>query len=485
VDVEAYRTEAEAFVTALSHEHYRHFAGHKPQLEVEPIYEAHVGLFSAQAATTLERSGNAALLEFCIEGLIGRATASEVSELAGREAELEVEVDGTAIPYRRATIEQSNEPDADRRAAIEAARLEIIASELDPLHERILERSHQLAEELGWSSMASMCSDLSGIDLEDLARRADGVLADTDDHYADVVLPRVGREAGVADRVRRSDLPAFFRASSLDATFPRERLVASLEATLDDLGLTARERVTLDAEVRPTKSPRAFCAAVRVPDEVYLVISPRGGRDDYEALLHEAGHAEHYAHVDRERAFELRHLGDNSITEAYAFLFQRLAAEPAWLERRLEVADPSPIADHSSAAKLVLVRRYAAKLGYELALHSGGGDAEALRSTYASRLSRAVGVDWPQDTWLADVDPFFYAARYLRAWALEAELAQELASDLGPEWFFQPDAGRRLVELWSRGQTSSAAELLGREPRFGALTAELCGARRTSTRAWS
>ena len=72
-----------------------------------------------------------------------------------------------------------------------------------------------------------------------------------------------------------------------------------------------------------------------MPDEVYLVIAPTGGRDDYGALFHEGGHAEHYANTDPGLAFEFRHLGDNSVTESFAFLFEhlvedtRLASPPA------------------------------------------------------------------------------------------------------------------------------------------------------------
>jgi hypothetical protein len=82
-------------------------------------------------------------------------------------------------------------------------------------------------------------------------------------------------------------------------------------------------------------------------------------------------------------------------------------------------------------------------------------------------------LDWPEAMWLADVDPFFYAARYLRAWALEAELADELRESLGPDWFAEPEAGARLRALWSEGQPPTASELLGREPDFTALIAEL------------
>ena len=94
---------------------------------------------------------------------------------------------------------------------------------------------------------------------------------------------------------------------------------------------------------RPKKSPRAFCAPVQVPDEVYLVIAPVGGRDDYAALFHEAGHTEHYAHVDAALPVEYRYLGDNSVTEGFAFLFEHLTSDPEWLRRRLGVEDPAPI----------------------------------------------------------------------------------------------------------------------------------------------
>lgn len=469
---DAYRREAEAFVSEIGLEHYLHFAGLKPNLEIEPVYELHASLFTHEAVEGLQLTGNPALLEFCVEGLAGRATTAETAELAEREAAVELDVDGHVVPFRRAPIEQAVEPDPDRRARLEEARLEATERELNPLHRTVIERTHELARELGWPSMTAMCSDVSGIDLPELAGRAEGFLAATEDEYERVVKPLIRAEVGV-DRLRRSDLPAFFRAPSLDEHFPEEPLVETLAATLSDLGVDAWERVTLDAESRPTKSPRAFCAVVRVPEEVYLVISPHGGRDDYETILHEAGHSQHYAHASDELEFERRHLGDNSVTEAYAFLIQRLAAEPGWLARHLEVEDPSAIVDHSRAAKLVLLRRYAAKLAYEVELHDAPTDWPALRASYAHRLSEALHLDWPDATWLSDVDPFFYAARYLRAWALEAELAEELATALGPEWFSKPQAGSRLLELWSEGQPRSAADLLGREPDFTALTTQL------------
>ena len=87
----------------------------------------------------------------------------------------------------------------------------------------------------------------------------------------------------------------------------------------------------LDLESRPGKTPRAFCAPVVPPDEVYLVLTPIGGREDYAILFHEGGHAEQFAHMAPELPFEFRCLGDAAATEVFAFLLQHLTDDPAWL----------------------------------------------------------------------------------------------------------------------------------------------------------
>ena len=193
--------------------------------------------------------------------------------------------------------------------------------------------------------------------------------------------------------------------------------------TLAGLGidLEAQSNVMLDTETRPTKSPRAFCSTPRVPAEVYLVMPPIGGREDYAALFHEAGHAEHYGCTDADLAFEFRHLGDNSVTESFAFLLEGLTASPAWLERVLGSTDAEAAIEHARASRLVFLRRYSAKIAYEVELHGPDADLEAMPERYASLLGERIGVEWPRETWLSDVDPGFYVACYLRAWALEVD----------------------------------------------------------------
>jgi hypothetical protein len=464
VDLGEYRLEAEEFLSALDREFYLHFSGRQSEYDIEPIYERHAALFSRAAVDSLRAGGPRSLLEFAVQGLIGRETKAEEAELARREAVLEIEVDGERLPYREAPVVQANEPDPERRAAIEDARNAALTERLDPLLRELLDRTHALTTELGWPSAAAMCEELSGIDLRALGAQTQAFLDATGDSYIPAVEPSLREQLGFGfERLRRSDLIAWFRGRSLDEWFPAERLVPSLSETLAGLGvdLESQPGVTLDTEQRPRKSPRAFCAPVRVPDEVYLVIARIGGRDDFAALFHEAGHTEHYAHIDRGLPVEARYLGDNSVTEGFAFLFDKLVADPAWLSRRLCIADPAPVVEHARAVELVYLRRYCAKIAYELELHGEGPVLDALPDVYARRLSDAVRVDWPRATWLADVDPFFYVARYLRAWAFEAHLTRLLRERFGEAWFEHAEAGELLRSLWARGQALNADELLG------------------------
>jgi hypothetical protein len=494
LDLDSYRDEAERFCEEIDREYYLHLAGHKRELEIAPIYERHGSLFVREAVDGLRGAVSDAraldsgeqgrptryLLEFAVQGHLGLATHAQSARLAELEASLEVELDSVRISYRGAPITQANEPDAERREAISEARDEVLVERLNPLHLEVLERSHTLARELGWGSYREMCAELAGIDLEGLAERTRSFRRATDAGYPQLLDPELRRQdlPGLGE-LRRSDLPRFFRAAELDRSFPGAGLVAAFTDTLAGLGVSLREQanVHLDTDSRPTKSPRAFCSTPRVPDEVYLVVAPIGGRDDYAALFHEGGHAEHYAHTDRALPFEFRHLGDNSVTESFAFLLEGLTSDPAWLETRLGVEDPEPVTAHTRAAKLVFLRRYAAKLDYELGLHAAGSDLGAMPARYADLLSDSTGVAWPRAGWLSDVDPGFYVARYLRAWALETAWRRSLRERFGERWFESREAGRWLRELWSRGQRLRAdellAETLAEQLDFTALAAEL------------
>jgi hypothetical protein len=427
-----------------------------------------------------ERRRLTMLVDFAVEGYVGQATKQTEAELARREATTQLELDHSRIAFRESSSIQANEGDPERRALIERARLAVIGGELGGLYREVIERQHAAAQELGWDSYRQLCADCKNLDLPRLHEQCTAFTVATEARYADVLDPELQHGLGFGlSELRRSDLPRFFREPELDEAFPSERLVPSFERTMSGLGIDVRAQpgVVLDVEPRPNKSPRAFCAAVRPPHEVYLVLTPMGGREDYSTLFHEAGHTEHYAHVDPQLPFEYRYLGDNAVTECFAFLIQHLVEDPAWLARQAGIADPAALVARSRAVRLIYLRRYTAKLAYELELHGGGTPLDALGERYAELLGHALRVPWPAEPFLQDVDPGFYCVCYLKAWALEAYLRSHLHERFGPAWFESAEAGQLLRSLWREGQRLRGEELLseltGEELDFRVLVADL------------
>jgi hypothetical protein len=470
-DLESYRRDAEEFASARERAIYLHHAGHTPDLPLAALHERFAHLFSvANAAALLEEAGagpdtrrrsRRALAAFAVDGLMERATLRETEELARREAAATITIDGAEVGYRRAAALLANEPDAERRAVLERARLEVVATRLTPLLRESWETRHALARELGAASYRDLYERLAGVDLGALQRQGQALLAETDDLYAAALNRELRAIVGIGlEAARRSDVPRLMRAAPFDAWFPADGMIPALEETLAGLGVDLRRQtnLVLDTEPRPTKDPRAFCAPVRIPGEVYLVIAPVGGVDDYRALFHEAGHAEHFAGASRTLPFEFRYGGDAAVTETYAFLFQHLTDDPVWLERVLGFRDSRDHLRLAATRRLWQYRRYAAKLAYEIQLHDAPA-LEGMPELYSELLSAATLLVWPREPFLDDVDPGFYAASYLRAWALEASLRRHLREWLGTRWFQTRKAGNLLRELWHEGQRLSAEEV--------------------------
>jgi hypothetical protein len=465
--LDAYREEADRFIAALDEEYYLHFAGLKEAFELTPIYERYADLATLDACRRLAEAagsgdrGATELWRFACEGYLGNLTREEAEEIAGLEATLEAEVDGETIGFRLIRPAIANEPDRARRERLDRARVELTDAELNAHHLRIAETRRDAMHALGAQSYRDLYARF-GFPLDELARQCERFLAATEDLYVAAFDRLFQRRVGVSlEEAKRWDLPRLFRATEWDSGFSAEAMVPALEATLAGLGidLRAQENVHLDLETRPTKTPRAFCAPIEVPERVMLVIQPMGGPDDWHALFHEAGHTEHYAHTSAELPVEARRLGDNAVTEGWAMVLELVVNEPEWLARRLDFARPDEFASEAAAGLLYFVRRYAAKFLYELELPAGAA-LEGMPSRYVERMYDALKIEPAPVDYLADVDAGFYSSSYLRAWAFESLLRGFLREEFGRAWFTRPEAGFLLRELWSEGQRPTADELI-------------------------
>ncbi len=91
--------------------------------------------------------------------------------------------------------------------------------------------------------------------------------------------------------------------------------------------------------------------------------------------------------------------------------------------------------------RLFLVRRYAAKLLYELELHAGNVELEDMRARYVELLTDATKVAPSAADYLSDVDPGFYASSYVRSWAFEAQMHRFLREEFGTRVVRAPRGG--------------------------------------------
>jgi hypothetical protein len=457
--------DGEGMHEELGREYYVTGAGLKSDPEFQDIYDRHPFIASDEALALAQGSGSLPLLEWIVDTRVGRAVAPLEERQLVWEQQAEVEVNETKISYLRAPIELANSPDREYRRALDMARAKTGASGLN-------------VEELGMGQYVEALSRLSGIDLDELGVSCAMFLDRTGDMYEasleQLAKRRLGLELG---RLQRADAGWLFRADRFDHAFPSERLVETAARQMGEMGLDhmVGGRVRFDTEEREGKQPRAFCVPVQVPEEVYLVLRPRGGHSDYRTFWHELGHAMHFASVEPGLPFEARWLGDASVTEGFAMLWDHLTVNPRWLGRYTDLSDKeaSELAFELAVAELFMARRYAAKLNYELELHRS--DFTSVASRYAGLLGAATLFRYPKDDFLLDVDPAFYAARYLRAWQFEAAVATTLTDQCDEDWYRNPKAGAVVQDLMQRGQRDPADQLaveVTREPLTFAYVTE-------------
>src|SRR3954452_22723450 len=262
------------------------------------------------------------------------------------------------------------------------------------------------------------------------------------------------------------------RLSPLESTYTKDRAVEVCMDTVKRLGfdLENEPNIRLDLDDGPQKSPRACVIPSDPPSVVHLITRAQGGLHDYQAFLHEAGHALHYAGCDPNLPYTFRNISrDHALTEIYSYICEAITREPAWHAEHFGLAEEEARTNAQATTFLeaLLFRRYAAKLRFELAFWSAFENAGTTSDDYAERLTAATGVRYPRDGHLADMDAGFYSADYLRAWIRHAQLRAHLIQEVGDDWWSNPKTGEILRALFAEGTKPSSEEIaarLGYEP---------------------
>jgi oligoendopeptidase F len=492
MNVDEIKQRFEQLFQQLENELYLEGAGLKESVNTSAIYERFADLAErsllemlreevARATSTPTTRADEPerklrlLLEAATQNYLKSSVRRLNDEILQQEADgfLAVDASEPRVSFRSSAVMLMNEPNRTRRAALARARDRFTGETLNPLLKVSFDGVQEEIRQLGYKNYHDLAEQLSGIDLFGLHTMTEQFLSETEDMYHDVFSWHVRKKLGISPKqVKKHDLSHLMRATEFDEFFPPDGMVDRVFSFVRSMGVdpTRRGTIHLDLEDRPRKSPRAFCSPVRIPEEVYLVLRPAGGLDDYRAFLHELGHALHFGYTSSTLDWEFKRLGDASVAEVFAMMFDHLPQSKRWLENVVGMRQSANYLGHAAFVELMMVRRYCAKLSYELVLHDGR-PLNGKENVYREFLTRATKADHSSEQFLADVDPFFYGARYLRAWMLESMLRQYLVENFEEDWFRNPRAGDFLKELWSEGQRYDAVEF-ARRLAYPSLTME-------------
>lgn len=470
MNIDQIRSDLEEFNSLLDQEYYLNGAGLKDKIESAKIYEKYAHLFSRDILDEVKKRSRSAggeeerRLRYLRSFLFSNYMENRVKQLSDKaitlESEATVTVASETYPFRQAAVVMANEPNRKKRSSLFAARNRVIEN-INPVLEERMIVLHKTAKELGHSDYVKFYEDIKSIRLESLDLMLRPFLENTRTTYIRQLSEFTKTQAGVTlPEAEKHDISYVFRATEFDEFFRKEKAIETLKRTLAGMGirLEGQTNIHLDIEERPKKTPRAFVSPIRVPDDIKLVVMPQGGHDDYASIFHEAGHAEHFGSTRSDLPVEYRYLGDNSLTEGYAFLMEYLLTNPHWLAKYTDMKEPSSFLKFVYLYKLYFLRRYAAKLAYELVLH-GKGLKEAPKR-YKETLESSLVFKHPSSHYLIDVDDGFYCANYLRAWIFEAQVKRILTEHFGEDWFLKRGAGIQLQKWWSLGQKYEVEEML-------------------------
>ncbi|NIN63384.1 MAG: hypothetical protein GTO63_01440, partial [Anaerolineae bacterium] len=135
---------------------------------------------------------------------------------------------------------------------------------------------HDKTKDLGFAGYSDLCDQLRSLDLSSLTKQMEDLLDETRGVFYQRLEAFLDTIDVPSKQAGTCDILYLFRAPNFDGLFSKEPMIPALTTTLAGMGidLDRQGNLELDVEPRPLKSPRAFCAPIRVPQEVKLVIKP-------------------------------------------------------------------------------------------------------------------------------------------------------------------------------------------------------------------
>jgi hypothetical protein len=472
IDLEQIRRDVEACERGINEEYYLNLSGQKDELDTASVMDRCPTLGDREAVDLIAARRQIAepdeerKLKYLHDITVGFYLDNVVKDLTDaketEETKLTIDVNGEEMAYRMSGVTMVNEDDRPKRHAIHDARLRAIGG-LNSILEERMGKLHNTAVDLGYANYTMLYKNIKRINFTSLLNEIKEFSQRTDKLYREKMSEMTENLGLKPEEAEKHDISYLLRAKQFDPHFEKGNSLPALKETLKGIGidLESQKNIIVDIEEREKKTPRAFCAPLEIPSKIMLVTMPQGGYSDYSSLFHEAGHAEHLGSVNPDEPMEFKYLGDNSVTESFAFTFDYLLTDRNWVNEYIKMPNVDEYMHHAFVEKLFFIRRYGAKLEYEMKLHTDG--LPGMNTVYKSVLEASMVFKHPEEHYILDVDDGFYCAQYLRAWIFHAQLIDLLKEKFGEKWFLNPKSGKYLSNLWSVGQKYDVVELAQNE----------------------
>jgi hypothetical protein len=414
------------------------------------------------------------LRKICESGLISAQMAEREDQLENAILAARITFRGDEMPLRTAQAKMAVLPGYRDRDELGELYHSVNATFNDDRRD-VMQTGEELeAEVSGIADPIERNEEEKEISLRELERALAGASATSSKVYETLKARWFERLLGSErEEIPTSNHVAYMRRlSPLEATYEKERATEVCLETLTALGfdLASDRNIRLDLDDRPQKSPRACVIASDPPQLVHLITRAQGGLHDYQAFMHEAGHALHYAGCDPSLPYTFRRISrDHALTEIYSYICEAITREPGWHAQYFGLDDEQAQQNAEATVFLeaLLFRRYTAKLQFELEFWGRFKDDGGRSDGYSERLTDATGIRYPATNFLSDMDAGFYSADYLRAWIRSAQLRAHLIDEVGEDWWRRRETGEILRELFREGTKPSSEEIgtrLGFEP---------------------
>jgi hypothetical protein len=450
--------------------------GEKEVSEQAAIVERYADLFSREQLESLrdaeagadgdERERLYRLRKTCEGGLVAAELAAREDELENELLAARVSYRGEELPLRTAQARLAVLTSYHERDELGALQIDV-SSQFNDKRLELATAAEELEAELsGEPDPIARTEEEKAISIRDLEAALVAAAEESGASY-EVLRARWFERLLGPDRDEQptqNHTSYMRRLSPLDGVYTAERAVDVCLSTLERLGfdLQATPNIKLDLDDRPQKSPRACVIASDPPEVVHLITRSQGGLHDYQAFLHEAGHALHYGSVEASLPYTFRRLArDHALTEIYSYICEAITREPGWHAEHFG-DDAAANAEATLFLEALLFRRYVGKLRYELGFWSRFSEQGGTPEGYAENQLALTGIRYDPRNFVADMDGGFYSADYLRAWIRSAQLRRYLIGEVGEDWWRDSRTGDILRDLFAEGTRPTSEEIAGR-----------------------